>query len=297
MTKVSFYLNGRNVEGGNTLSYELTNKMALEVIELVNIVGEDQDVIAKIKYDSGENGERIYHVLVDSVTIDPIEDLSEAEEEDEVLEIFTGNREEIEGWYSLVEKERVAAERRAAVEAAWDAIDTNIDPIDAIRAYFDSYDMTADNGYRGSKYFKIYNLNRIGETELAVEGENVITALKLGKEDLNCIDKVNEVLKAWNNYEEFAYYVRELDERFRANGHTFEATYGIASNNLVIKIGDVDYGAEFGFQTVNGIYCGIPATIHYCSRVIMDGILEGIISALVRNVIENKTPTLYDVLK
>ena len=266
MTKVSFYLNGRNVEGGNTLSYELTNKMALEVIELVNIVGEDQDVIAKIKYDAGEDGERIYHVLVDS-------------------------------WYSLVEKERVAAERRAAVEAAWDAIDTNIDPIDAIRTYFDSYDMTADNGYRGSKYFKIYNLNRIGETELAVEGENVITALKLGKEDLNRIDKVNEVLKAWNNYEEFAYYVRELDERFRANGHTFEATYGIASNNLVIKIGDVEYRTEFGFRTINGIYGGIPTTIHYCSRVIMDGILESIISALVRNVIENKTPTLYDVLK
>lgn len=297
MTKVSFYLNGRNVEGGNTLSYELTNKMALEVIELVNIVGEDQDVIAKIKYDSGENGERIYHVLVDSVTTDPIEDLSEVEEEDEVLEIFTGNREEIEGWNSLVEKEQEVAERRAANERAWDAINTNIDPIDAIRAYFGSYDMTSDNGYRGNKYLKIYNLNRVGETELAIEGENVITVLKLGKEDLNRIDKVNEVLKAWNNYEEFAYYVRELDERFRANGHTFEATYGIASNNLVIKIGDVDYGAEFGFQTVNGIYGGIPTTIHYCSRVIMDGILEGIISALVRNVIENKTPTLYDVLK
>lgn len=297
MTKVSFYLNGRNVEGGNTLSYELTNKMALEVIELVNIVGEDQDVIAKIKYDAGEDGERIYHVLVDSVTTDPIEDLSEVEEEDEVLEIFTGNRFDIEGWNSLVEKEREAAEKRAATEAAWDSVNTNIDPIDAIRAYFDSYDMTSDNGYRGSKYFKIYNLNRIGETELAVEGENVITVLKLGKEDLNRIDKVNEVLKAWNNYEEFAYYVRELDERFRANGHTFEATYGIASNNLVIKIGDVEYGTEFGFRTVNGIYGGIPTTIHYCSRVIMDGILEGIISALVRNVIENKTPTLYDVLK
>ena len=58
------------------MSYELTNKMALEVIELVNLVGEDQDVIAKIKYDAGEDGERIYHVLVDSVTTDPIEDLS-----------------------------------------------------------------------------------------------------------------------------------------------------------------------------------------------------------------------------
>lgn len=297
MTKVSFYLNGRNVEGGNTLSYELTNKMALEVIELVNIVGEDQDVIAKIKYDAGEDGERIYHVLVDSVTTDPIEDLSEVEEEDTVVEIFTGNRFDIEGWNSLVEKEREAAEKRAATEAAWDSVNTNIDPIDAIRAYFDSYDMTSDNGYRGNKYLKIYNLNRVGETELAVEGENVVTVFKLGKKDLNRIDKVNEVLKAWNNYEEFAYYVIELDERFRANGHTFEATYGIASNNLVIKIGDVDYGTEFGFQTINGTYGGIPTTIHYCSRVIMDGILEGIISALVRNVIENKTPTLYDVLK
>ena len=297
MTKVSFYLNGRNVEGGNTLSYELTNKMALEVIELVNIVGEDQDVIAKIKYDAGEDGERIYHVLVDSVTTDPIEDLSEVEEEDTVVEIFTGNRFDIEGWNSLVEKEREAAEKRAATGAAWDSVNTNIDPIDAIRAYFDSYDMTSDNGYRGNKYLKIYNLNRVGETELAVEGENVVTVLKLGKKDLNRIDKVNEVLKAWNNYEEFAYYVRELDERFRANGHTFEATYGIASNNLVIKIGDVDYGTELGFQTINGIYGGVPTTIHYCSRVIMDGILEGIISALVRNVIENKTPTLFDTLK
>lgn len=297
MKNVEFYLNGRNVEGGKILSYSITNEMAFKVVELVNRIGESQDIIAKIKYDAGEDGERIYHVLVDSVTTDPIEDLSEVEEEDEVLEIFTGNREEIDGWNSLVEKEKEAAERRAANERAWDAINTNIDPIDAIRAYFGSYDMTSNNGYRGNKYLKIYNLNRVGETELAIEGENVITVLKLGKEDLNRIDKVNEVLKAWNNYEEFAYYVRDLDERFRANGHTFEATYGIASNNLVIKIGDVEYGTKFGFQTVNGIYGGIPTTIHYCSRVIMDGILEGIISALVRNVIENKTPTLYDVLK
>lgn len=297
MKNVEFYLNGRNVEGGKILSYSITNEMAFKVIELVNRVGESQDVIAKIKYDAGEDGERIYHVLVDSVTIDPIEDLSEVEEEDEVLEIFTGNREEIEGWYSLVEKERVDAERRAAVEAAWDAIDTNIDPIDAIRVYFDSYDMTADNGYRGSKYFKIYNLNRIGETELSVEGENVITVLKLGKEDLNHIDKVNEVLKAWNNYENFAYYVRELDGRFQANGNTFEATYGIADNKLVIKIGDTEYGTEFGFSTTTGIYGGIPTTIHYCNRVAMDGIMDGIISALVRNVLENNGPTLHDALK
>lgn len=297
MTKVSFYLNGRNVEGGNTLSYELTNKMALEVIELVNIVGEDQDVIAKIKYDAGEDGERIYHVLVDSVTIDPIEDLSEVEEEDEVLEIFTGNREEIDGWNSLVEKEKEVAERRAANERAWDAIDTNIDPIDAIRAYFGSYDMTADNGYRGSKYFKIYNLNRIGETELTVEGENVITALKLGEEDLNHIDKVYEVLKAWNNYEEFAYYVRDLDERFRANGNTFEATYGIKDNTLIIKVGDVEYGTTFGFHTTQMVVGGISITLYTCSRVTVDGTLEGIISALVRNVIEHKGPTLFDVLK
>lgn len=297
MKNVEFYLNGRNVEGGKILSYSITNEMAFKVVELVNRIGESQDIIAKIKYDAGEDGERIYHVLVDSVTTDPIEDLSEVEEEDEVLEIFTGDREEIDGWNSLVKKGREVAERRAANERAWDAINTDIDPIDAIRAYFGSYDMTSDNGYRGNKYLKIYNLNRVGETELAVEGENVITVLKLGKKDLNRIDKVNEVLKAWNNYEEFAYYVRDLDERFRANGHTFEATYGIASNNLVIKIGDVEYGTEFGFQTVNEIYCGIPTTIHYCSRVIMDGILEDIISALVRNVIENKTPTLYDVLK
>ena len=297
MKNVEFYLNGRNVEGGKILSYSITNEMAFKVIELVNRIGESQDIIAKIKYDAGEDGERIYHVLVDSVTTDPIEDLSEVEEEDTVIEIFTGDRNEIPDWKSLLEREQKAAERRAANERAWDAIDTNIDPIDAIRAYFGSYDMTADNGYRGNKYLKIYNLNRVGETELAVEGENVITVLKLGKEDLNHIDKVNEVLKAWNNYEEFVYYVRELDERFRANGHTFEATYGIASNNLVIKIGDVEYGTEFGFQTVNGIYGGIPTTIHYCSRVIMDGILEGIISALVRNVIEHKGSTLFDVLK
>ena len=264
MTKVSFYLNGRNVEGGNTLSYELTNKMALEVIELVNIVGEDQDVIAKIKYDAGEDGERIYHVLVDSVTIDPIEDLSEVEEEDEVLEIFTGNREEIEGWYSLVEKERVAAERRAAVEAAWDAIDTNIDPIDAIRAYFDSYDMTADSGYRGSKYFKIYNLNRKGDAELVVTGENVDTIFRLKSEDFDNIEKVYEVLKAWNAYENFAYYVRELDERFQANGNTFEATYGVKDNTLIIKVGDVEYGTTFGFHTTQMVVGGISITLYTC---------------------------------
>ena len=297
MKNVEFYLNGRNVEGGKILSYSITNEMAFKVVELVNRIGESQDIIAKIKYDAGEDGERIYHVLVDSVTTDPIEDLSEVEEEDEVLEIFTGNREEIKGWYSLVEKEREASERRAAVEAAWDAIDTNIDPIDAIRAYFGSYDMTADNGYRGSKYFKIYNLNRIGETELTVEGENVITALKLGEEDLNHIDKVYEVLKAWNNYEEFAYYVRDLDEHFRANGNTFEATYGIKDNTLIIKVGDVEYGTKFGFQTTQMVVGGISITLYTCSRVTVDGTLEGIISALVRNVIEHKGPTLFDVLK
>lgn len=200
MKNVEFYLNGRNVEGGKILSYSITNEMAFKVVELVNRIGESQDIIAKIKYDAGEDGERIYHVLVDSVTTDPIEDLSEVEEEDEVLEIFTGDREEIDGWNSLVEKEQEVAERRAANERAWDAINTDIDPIDAIRAYFGSYDMTSGNGYRGNKYLKIYNLNRVGETELAVEGENVITVLKLGKKDLNRIDKVNEVLKSGNQH-------------------------------------------------------------------------------------------------
>lgn len=72
MKNVEFYLNGRNVEGGKTLSYNITNEMAFKVIELINRVGESKDVIAKIKYDAGEDGERIYHVLVDSVTTDPI---------------------------------------------------------------------------------------------------------------------------------------------------------------------------------------------------------------------------------
>lgn len=297
MKNVEFYLNGRNVEGGKILSYSITNEMAFKVIELVNRIGESQDVIAKIKYDAGEDGERIYHVLVDSVTTDPIEDLSEVEEEDEVLEIFTGDREEIDGWLSLVEKEQEAANKRAAVEAAWDAIDTNIDPIDAIRAYFGSYDMTADNGYRGSKYFKIYNLNRIGDAELVVTGENVDTIFRLKSEDFDNIEKVYEVLKAWNAYENFAYYVRELDERFQANGNTFEATYGVKDNTLIIKVGDVEYGTTFGFQTTQMVVGGISITLYTCSRVTVDGILEGIISALVRNVIENKGPTLFDVLK
>lgn len=297
MKNVEFYLNGRNVEGGKTLSYNITNEMAFKVIELVNRVGESQDVIAKIKYDAGEDGERIYHVLVDSVTTDPIEDLSEVEEEDTVIEIFTGDRNEIPDWKSLTEREQKAAERRAANERAWYAIDTNIDPIDAIRAYFGSYDMTADNGYRGSKYFKIYNLNRIGDAELVVTGENVDTIFRLKSEDFDNIEKVYEVLKAWNAYENFAYYVRELDERFQANGNTFEATYGVKDNTLIIKVGDVTYGTMFGFQTTQMVVGGISITLYTCSRVTVDGILEGIISALVRNVIENKGPTLFDVLK
>ena len=48
MKNVEFYLNGRNVEGGKILSYSITNEMAFKVVELVNRIGESQDIIAKI---------------------------------------------------------------------------------------------------------------------------------------------------------------------------------------------------------------------------------------------------------
>lgn len=191
MKNVEFYLNGRNVEGGKILSYSITNEMAFKVVELVNRIGESQDIIAKIKYDVGEDGERIYHVLVDSVTTDPIEDLSEVEEEDEVLEIFTGNREEIDGWNSLVEKEQEVAERRAANERAWDAINVDHYPIDVIRKYFDSYNITGSMGYSyNKKPFKTFDISVVPDMEIAVKGELIDTKFGINTGHLKDGEKI-----------------------------------------------------------------------------------------------------------
>lgn len=171
MQSTEFYLNGYTEEGGDILSFSITNKIAIEAIELQKDLG-DKDLIARIQTEDTK-----WFILVDSITTSPIEDLSTIEEEDTVAEILVGNKEEyLPNWYNKVNAAQKAAERKAANAAAWDAINVDHYPIDVIRKYFDSYNITGSMGYNyNKKPFKTFDISVVPDMEIAVKGELIDT--------------------------------------------------------------------------------------------------------------------------
>jgi hypothetical protein len=293
MQSTEFYLNGYTEEGGDILSFSITNKIAIEAIELQKDLG-DKDLIARIQTEDTK-----WFILVDSITTSPIEDLSTIEEEDTVAEILVGNKEEyLPNWYNKVNAAQKAAERKAANAAAWDAINVDHYPIDVIRKYFDSYNITGSMGYSyNKKPFKTFDISVVPDMEIAVKGELIDTKFGINAGHLKDGEKIYKILKAWNNYENLMAKIAEMNDNAIKEGFEIEATYGVASNELVIKIADTECGADYGFETVYSNFKGVNAVVHTCSSLkSINGRLEHYIWDL-RSHINSNIPTLYDVLK
>lgn len=293
MQSTEFYLNGYAEEGGDILSFSITNKIAIEAIELQKDLG-DKDLIARIQTEDTK-----WFILVDSITTSPIEDLSTIEEEDTVAEILVGNKEDyLPNWYNKVNAAQKAAERKAANAAAWDAINVDHYPIDVIRKYFDSYNITGSMGYSyNKKPFKTFDISVVPDMEIAVKGELIDTKFGINAGHLKDGEKIYKILKAWNNYENLMAKIVEMNDNAIKEGFEIEATYGVASNELVIKITDTECGADYGFETVYSNFKGVNAVVHTCSSLkSINGRLEHYIWDL-RSHINSNIPTLYDVLK
>lgn len=293
MKSTEFYLNGYTEEGGDILSFSITNKIAIEAIELQKDLG-DNDLIARIQTEDTK-----WFILVDSITTSPIEDLSTIEEEDTVAEILVGNKEEyLPNWYNKVNAAQKAAERKAANAAAWDAINVDHYSIDVIRKYFDSYNITGSMGYSyNKKPFKTFDISVVPDMEIAVKGELIDTKFGINAGHLKDGEKIYKILKAWNNYENLMATIAKMNDNAIKEGFEIEATYGVASNELVIKITDTECGADYGFETVYSNFKGVNAVVHTCSSLkSINGRLEHYIWDL-RSHINSNIPTLYDVLK
>lgn len=293
MQSTEFFLNGYTEEGGEILSFSITNKIAIEAIELQkNLDG--KDMVARIQTEDTK-----WFVLVDSITTSPIEDLSTIEEEDTVAEILVGNKEEyLPNWYNKVNAAQKVAERKAANAAAWDAINVDHYPIDVIRKYFDSYNITGSIGYSyNKKPFKTFDISVVPDMEIAVKGELIDTKFGINAGHLKDGEKIYKILKAWNNYENLMAKIAEMNDNTIKEGFEIEATYGVASNELVVKITDTECGADYGFETVYSNFKGVNAVVHTCSSLkSINGRLEHYIWDL-RSHIYSNIPTLYDVLK
>ena len=293
MQSTEFYLNGYTEEGGDILSFSITNKIAIEAIELQKDLG-DKDLIARIQTEDTK-----WFILVDSITTSPIEDLSTIEEEDTVAEILVGNKEEyLPNWYNKVNAAQKAAERKAANAAAWDAINVDHYPIDVIRKYFDSYNITGSMGYSyNKKPFKTFDISVVPDMEIAVKGELIDTKFGINAGHLKDGEKIYKILKAWNNYENLMAKIAEMNDNAIKEGFEIEATYGVASNELIIKITDTECGADYGFETVYSNFKGVNAVVHTCSSLkSINGRLEHYIWDL-RSHINSNIPTLFDMLK
>ena len=293
MQSTEFYLNGYTEEGGDILSFSITNKIAIEAIELQKDLG-DKDLIARIQTEDTK-----WFILVDSITTSPIEDLSTIEEEDTVAEILVGNKEDyLPNWHNKVNAAQKAAERKAANAAAWDAINVDHYPIDVIRKYFDSYNITGSMGYSyNKKPFKTFDISVVPDMEIAVKGELIDTKFGINAGHLKDGEKIYKILKAWNNYENLMAKIAEMNDNAIKEGFEIEATYGVASNELIIKITDTECGADYGFETVYSNFKGVNAVVHTCSSLkSINGRLERYIWDL-RSHINSNIPTLYDVLK
>lgn len=293
MQSTEFFLNGYIEEGGDILSFSITNKMALGAIELQKSLS-GKDMIAKIKGNSHS-----YCVVVDSITTSPIEDLDSIEEENEVFEILAGNKEDfIPYWYDKVNAAQSAVERKAANAAAWDAINVDNYPIDAIRKYFNSYNIVGSRGYSyNKKPFKNFDISVVPDMEIVVKGELIDTKFGINEGHLKDGEKIYKILKAWNNYENLMAAIEQMNDNARKEGFEIESTYGVASNELIIKITDTECGADYGFETAYSSFKGVNAIIHTCSSLkSINGRLEHYIWDL-RSHINSNVPTLYDVLK
>lgn len=293
MQSTEFYLNGYTEEGGEILSFSITTKIAMEAIELQkNLDG--KDIIARIN----SNGHS-YYLLVDSITTSSIEDPDGIEEEDEVSEVLVGNKEDyLPDWYNKVNAAQKAAERKAANAAAWDAINVDYYPIDAIRKYFNSYNIVGQMGYNyNKKPFKVFDISVVPDMEIVVKGELIDTKFGINAGHLKDGEKIYKILNAWNNYENLMAKIVEMNKSAEKEGFEIEATYGVASNELIIKITDTECGADYGFETVYSNFKGINTIIHTCSSLkSINGRLEHYIWDL-RSNINSNLPTLFDVLK
>ena len=263
MQSVEFYLNGYTEEGGEILSFSITNKMAMEAIELQNNL-DGKDIIARIN-----SNDHSYYLLVDSITTSSIEDLDGVEEEDEVSGGLVGNKEDyLPDWYNKVNAAQKAAERKAANAAAWDAINVDYYPIDAIRKYFNSYNIVGQMGYSyNKKPFKVFDISVVPDMEIVVKGELIDTKFGINAGHLKDGEKIYKILKAWNNYENLMATIEKMNDSAVKEGFEIEATYGVASNELVIKITDTECGADYGFETVYSNFKGVNAVVHTCSSL------------------------------
>lgn len=295
MQNVEFFLNGFIEEGGDVMSFSLTTKMALEAIELVNST-ENSDVIAKVAVNDADHE---YYIVVDSITTSPVADLSAVEEEEEIVGLIVGDKlNYVPDWYNKVNAAQKAAERKAANAAAWGAINVDHYPIDAIRKYFDSYNITGSMGYSyNKKPFKTFGISVVPDMEIAVKGELIDTKFGINAGHLKDGEKIYKILKAWNNYENLMAKIAEMNDNAIKEGFEIEATYGVASNELVIKITDTECGADYGFETAYSNFKGVNAVVHTCSSLkSINGRLEHYIWDL-RSHINSNIPTLFDTLK
>lgn len=293
MQSTEFFLNGYIEEGGGILSFSITNKIAIEAIELQKDLG-DKDLIARIQTEDTK-----WFILVDSITTSPIEDLSTIEEEDTVAEILVGNKEEyLPNWYNKVNAAQKAAERKAANAAAWDAINVDHYPIDVIRKYFNSYNITGSMGYSyNKKPFKNFDISVVPDMEIVVKGELIDTKFGINAGHLKDGEKIYKILKAWNNYENLMATIEKMNDSAIKEGFEIEATYGVASNELIIKITDTECGADCGFETVYSNFKGVNAVVHTCNSLkSINGRLKHYIWDL-RSNIDSNIPTLFDTLK
>lgn len=91
--------------------------------------------------------------------------------------------------------------------------------------------------------------------------------------------------------------IAEMNDNAIKEGFEIEATYGVVSNELVIKITDTECSADYGFETVYSNFKGVNAVVHTCSSLkSINGRLEHYIWDL-RSHINSNIPTLFDTLK
>ena len=291
MQQVEFFLNGYRINGGEVLSFSITNLMAMEAVELQeNLDG--KDMVAKIQTDGHE-----WYVLVDSITTSPIENLSSIEEEDVVVEILVGNKEDyLPGWNSLIESRIKEQEKRDAVRGVWESINLETDIVPYLRGYFNTDDMTTISGKRVSgRPFIRYRLNVVGDfvftyANAFVETEFLVDAKK---HDFN---KLSDILESWSAVENLQYNLEEANKRLKDKGIRLYGSYGILYNMLRLKVEDIQYGTNCGFENKTFIKYGVKVDAYICNRLLNLNEVEEAITSLARR-LNTKVPPLVEVLK
>lgn len=278
MERTRFYINGYAYNLGEILSFEVTKHDFDYLYNIESSTFEGEHVIVSLESTKADLKETI---LVKSISTKPLQNetymfkdtmfkLTNIRKGDPTILIPNFNFKEQNN-----EEERVMHAR----QQEWERLQIETDAVKRIRETLHGHDVSSVMTKVGVYNYKTsYNLDNNIDASIEYNTEYLSTSFGVSK--YRKIDtKYHDLLKTWNAYESFQFFVRHLQQEvLEPYGLVLQAAYGLDDKILNIRIGRKH---EQGFKFINVKYTDRNNTnIYVCEprsdteRMLIDKVLK-----------------------